>query len=71
MSQNISARHGGAYDRGSADAYYGRPREPHFFTGASYHSIVIDMPNMTPEQVAEYNQGYDDQIASGDRKQWD
>ena len=23
------ARHGGAFDRGSADSYYHRPRDPH------------------------------------------
>ena len=26
----IDTRHGGPYDRGSADSYYRRPRNPHF-----------------------------------------
>jgi len=63
-------RHGGAYDRGSADAYYGRPREPHYYTGASYNSIRLDAEDMSAEEVAAYNQGYDDQVRSGDRKDW-
>ena len=63
-------RHGGAYDRGSADAYYGRPREPHYYTGASYSSIRLDEVDMTPEEVEAYDQGYDDQVLSGDRKDW-
>ena len=63
-------RHGGAYDCGSADAYYGRPREPHYYTGASYNSIRLDAVGMSAEEVAAYNQGYDDQVRSGDRKDW-
>jgi len=63
-------RHGGAYDRGSADAYYGRPREPHYYTGASYNSIRLDEVDMSLEEIAAYNQGYDDQVRSGDRKDW-
>ena len=63
-------RHGSAYDRGSADAYYGRPREPHYYTGASYNSIRLDAVDMSREEVAAYNQGYDDQVRSGDRKDW-
>jgi hypothetical protein len=28
---NYDQRHGGPFDRGSADSYYGRVREPHFY----------------------------------------
>lgn len=69
-SPDTASRHGGAYDRGSADAYYGRPPEPHYYTGPSYTSIRIDADNMTPEEIAAYNQGYADQVRSGDRKDW-
>ncbi len=41
---NIDRRHGGPYDRGSADSYYRRPRRPHFFTEATYASDEIDLP---------------------------
>lgn len=34
-------RHGGPYDRGSADYYYGRPFNPHYFKGATYASEEI------------------------------
>jgi len=63
-------RHGGAYDRGSADAYYGRPPEPHYYTGASYNSIRLDEVDMSSEEIAAYEQGYRDQVRSGDRKDW-
>ena len=30
-------RHGGPEDRGSADAYYGRDPQPHYFEGVRYN----------------------------------
>lgn len=67
---NIDKRHGGPYDRGAADSYYGRARRPHFFTDATYSSEEIPERFMTAQQVAEYHQGYDDNEASGDKKNW-
>lgn len=60
-------RHGGPYDRGAADAYYGRPRDPHYFVGATYGSQPIPASDMSYEQLAEYNAGYD---STTDRKDW-
>lgn len=61
------ARHGGPYDRGSADRYYGRGRIPHYYEGASYKSRLFYVNEMTPEQITEYNEGYDNE---DDRKDW-
>ena len=36
-------RHGGAFDRGSADSYYGRPRNPHYFEGDTHASAKINL----------------------------
>ena len=63
-------RHGGPYDRGSADSYYRRPRRPHFFTEATYASDEIEERFMTKQQIAEYNLGFDDNEASGNFKDW-
>lgn len=68
--ETIDDRHGGPYDRGSADSYYRRPRSPHFFEGGSYSSPRIDEAAMTPQQIAEYNQGFDDNEKNGDHKDW-
>ena len=46
---NIDTRHGGAYDRGSADSYYRRPRRPHFFSDATYQSDEITEQFMTAD----------------------
>jgi hypothetical protein len=64
----MEQRHGGLYDRGSADSYYGRPRNPHYFVGATYTSEKVT--DLTAEQIAEYNRGYDDNEANGDKKDW-
>ena len=63
-------RHGGAYDRGSADYYYGRGRHPHFFIGDTYNSEKIDCGSMTESQIRSYDAGYDAAKACGDRKEW-
>lgn len=63
-------RHGGPYDRGAADSYYGREYWPHCFAGATHQSRRIDMADMTPAEIVAYTAGYRDNEASGDRKEW-
>ena len=57
-------RHGGAYDRGSADSYYRRGRRPHYFMGATYQSKEVSEKDMTAEEIAAYNKGFDDNEAN-------
>jgi hypothetical protein len=64
-------RHGGAYDRGSADAYYRRSRQPHYFKGATYQGEAVTEDQMTAEEVAAYQAGYDEQVSSGSFKTYD
>ena len=59
MNSNFT-RHGGAYDRGSADSYYQRGRNPHYFVGATSFSQRIEEMDMTLEEIAAYHQGFDD-----------
>lgn len=63
-------RHGGAYDRGSADSYYGRPFNPHYFTGATYSSTRVDAADMTPEEIEAYSRGYEENEMSGNFKEY-
>jgi len=63
-------RHGNAYDRGSADAYYGRPYNPHYYVGATYSSERITKESMTEWELNSYDAGYQDQANSGDFKDW-
>lgn len=61
-------RHGGAYDRGSADSWYRRDPNPHYFTGGTYQSAKIEEVDMSAEEIAAYNQGYADNEAAGNWK---
>jgi len=64
-------RHGGPFDRGSADSWYSRPCSPHMFLGGSYMSVEIGARDMTPEQVDEYLAGYRYNEQHGGKKDWD
>jgi hypothetical protein len=64
-------RHGGAWDRGSADSYYGRFSSPHYYQGDTGMSKRIDQADMTAEEIAAYHAGYDYNEHYGDKKSWD
>jgi len=63
-------RHGGPFDRGSADSYYGRGLNPHYYKGATYQSDSVEMADMTAEEIEAYYAGYDDNEESGNKKEW-
>ena len=64
-------RHGGAFDRGSADSYYGRNRDPHYYVDGTGTSERIELKQMTAEEVEAYHAGYDWNEKFGDRKVWE
>jgi hypothetical protein len=61
-------QHGGLFDRGRADSYYGRPRNPHWYPNGTYKGDLVE--DLTPAEVAEYLAGYDDNERNGDKKDW-
>ena len=63
-------RHGGPYDRGTCDSYYGRDYWPHYFVGDTYKSLRVDMEQMTPAEIVAYTAGYTNNEANGDKKEW-
>jgi hypothetical protein len=62
------AYHGGPFDRGGADYYYGRRRHPHKYPNGTYNGPEVT--DLTPEEIAAYHAGYDQAAAFGDRKDW-
>jgi hypothetical protein len=64
--QMYDMRHGSPYDRGSADKYYGRSYEPHYFKGATYDSDKVELANMTVEEIVAYTAGYEQQTETKD-----
>lgn len=65
----FDTRHGGAYDRGSADSYYHRPARPHYFQGDTYQSEEVLAQPGSPEWEA-YMAGYEHNEQFGDKKDW-
>jgi len=66
----MDKRHGGPYDRGSADSYYRRGRKPHYYVGDTYSSEIVTEERMTLRQIDEYYQGFDDNESSQNFKDW-
>lgn len=62
--------HGSPYDRGSADSYYGRSYNPHYFVGGTYTSEEVPLVKMSVEEIVEYTRGFNDNEASGNFKDW-
>jgi hypothetical protein len=63
-------RYGGCWDRGRADAYYRRPRNPHKYVGATGATPRVEMDQLTEEEIKAYNAGYRWQIESGEFKDY-
>jgi hypothetical protein len=70
QSTYYTERHGGPYDRGQADSYYGREYNPHYFVGDSYNSPKIELAQMTAHELVAYTAGYRDNEANGNKKDW-
>lgn len=64
-----NARHGGPFDRGSADSYYHRGPRPHYFVGATYQSEEV-IPTDTSDAYWDYMAGFDYNEQFGDKKDW-
>jgi len=70
VAKQIDKRHGGPFDRGGADYYYGRGKNPHFYVGDTYSSERIEMVDMDLEEIDAYLAGYAEAERNGDRKEW-
>jgi len=69
--KNYDERHGGAFDRGSADSHYGRPRQPHMYEDGTGISTRIEPTEMTTSEIQAYLAGYQWNEQFGDKKSWD
>ena len=66
--ENYDQRHGGCFDRGSADSYYGRGRHPHYYVEGTGTSERVE--TLTPTEVQAYLAGYQWNEQFGDKKDW-
>ena len=56
---NELTRHGGPFDRGSADSYYCRGCSPHYFIGRTHSSPRIGHNTMNEKESLEYYAGFE------------
>jgi hypothetical protein len=70
QSAYYNERHGGPYDRGMADSYYGRDYMPHYFVRDTHRSPRIDLAQMTAQEIVAYTAGYRDNEANGNKKEY-
>jgi hypothetical protein len=63
-------RHGGPWDRGTADSYYHRGYTPHYYTGDTSISPRVELAEMTAEEITAYSAGYAWNENFGDKKDW-
>lgn len=66
----MDKRHGGPYDRGSADSYYQRGPRPHYYVKGLMNSEHVEEENMTEQEIAEYMQGFNDNENIRNFKDW-
>ena len=63
-------RHGGPFDCGSADNWYGRPFAPHYWTGGTGKGQYVGKDNMTEDEIAAYAAGWADNEETGGKKEY-
>ena len=68
---DYSAAHGSPYDRGGADSWYQRPRNPHWYPNGTYNGEEIDIDSMSAQEIAAYHAGYTENEQRGDHKIYD
>jgi len=54
----FDARHGGPFDRGSADSWYDRMINPHYYKGDTDSSEKVELADMTGSETVDYLMGY-------------
>jgi len=60
-------KHGSPQDRGSADRYYGRMYNPHFWPEGTNKGFIVTKDSMTKLEIAAYKYGWDNEE---DKKDW-
>ena len=66
--QQFDKRHGGAWDRGSADSYYRRPYKPHKYVAGTGTSEQVE--SLSADDLAAYRAGWNYNEVLGDFKEW-
>ena len=60
-------KHGSPMDLGSADRYYGRPYNPHWYPEGTGKGSRIELRDMSADEIVAYTKGYNEEE---NRKDW-
>ena len=69
--RTYTVTHGSPFDRGSADSYYGRMRNPHKGGVGGDSGPRVESNEMSLQEIADYGAGYNYNESTGERKQYD
>ena len=69
-NKKYDERHGGPFDRGSADSYYRRSPAPHYYLGATASTPRVEVDRMTKAQIEAYMAGFQSNEDEGDFKDY-
>jgi hypothetical protein len=69
LGWQFQRKHGSLYDRGSADSYYGRPRDPHYGGVGGDSGPRVDQ-GLSIDEIKEYYAGYEYNERFGDKKDY-
>jgi hypothetical protein len=67
----MNTKHGSPFDRGSADSWYSRSRDPHKGGVGGDSGPRVPALELTAQEIWEYQAGYDWNEQFGDKKNWD
>jgi hypothetical protein len=67
--KTYNSDHGSFFDRGAADSYYNRPRDPH--RGGVGGDSGERVAAMNVDELEAYHAGYNYNEEFGDKKNWD
>ena len=62
--------HGSPFDRGSADSYYHRAQDPHWYPEGTYKGQRVESSEMSMAELRAYFAGYEYNEQFGDKKDW-
>jgi len=68
--EKFDTSHGTPFDRGSADSYYRRAENPHYYPEGSYVGKRIESKDMSMYELRAYFAGYEYNEKFGDKKDW-
>jgi hypothetical protein len=68
--QEFDQSHGSPFDRGSADSWYGREQDPHWWPQGTGHGSRVESKDMSLAELRAYFAGYEYNEQFGGKKEW-